>query len=104
MVILLTYDLSSKWTEVKHAAIANGFRDFAITNADQRFNLPNTTLFVEASSPQNAMDRFIAIVRNVSSAIIVERAAAFDWSTGATHADAGGLSLLGEMFRQDGPR
>ncbi len=39
MVILLTYDLSSKWTEVKHAAIANGFRDFAITNADQRFNL-----------------------------------------------------------------
>ncbi|MCJ2133022.1 hypothetical protein MKK69_02890 [Methylobacterium sp. J-026] len=104
MLMLITYDLNSKWSEVKQAAIANGFRDFAITTANQQFNLPNTTLLAEAQSPQDAMDRFIAIVRSVGSAIIVERAAAFDWSTGATHADGAGLSLLADMFRHDGPR
>ena len=98
MVILLTYDIDKMWSEVKQAALAAGFRDFAVTNAMQKFELPFTTLLVEATSPRDAMDRFIQVVRGVSTSIVIGRAASFDWASGATHADKGGLDLIVEAL------
>lgn len=44
MNILITYDISQRWTEVKRALLDEGFKDSWVDN-QTRFNLPDTTLW-----------------------------------------------------------
>lgn len=96
--ILLTYDLDRMHWEVKSAALRFGFRDYAINNAGNKVELPNTTLLVDAYSPQDAMAKFIGVVRGVNTQVVILRAATFDWSTGQAHTDQPQLSALAAFF------
>jgi hypothetical protein len=73
--------------EVKDAALKAGFLDYVVTNDGTRFPLPYSTLCVAVADPTEAMGLFIAVVRAVSPAVTIERAVAFDWTTGQSYSD-----------------
>lgn len=87
MSILITYDISSKHTEVKAELLKMGFEDFWFDDKKQKNFLPNTTLLGEGT-PENAIDALQNAINLVNSKMpllpktTVNSAVAVNWDKG----------------------
>ena len=64
MAIIITYDLSGRWTDIKNYMINNKGYFKAFTNQEGTVNLPETTLF----HPNKSTDDAIRDLKAVASA------------------------------------
>lgn len=64
---VITYDLDGMHNEVKQICLRNGFHE-SLTSNKVKFNLPNTTLIIDAPDANAVLDHFKKCVRQVAVA------------------------------------
>lgn len=76
--ILITYDISSKHSEVKKGMLAKGYKDTVLDANNKKVYLPNTSLVIEKEgmTAPKAVDDLKAVIEavNASPKIKLERA------------------------------
>lgn len=94
MRMIVSYDLDGKWWEVKQEALAIGFEDHVVTNDGIRRPLPNTTLMLEAPSPEFAEMVFLGVATRCGATVTAMWCS--DWNRGVARSKwiPGWLSAL----------
>ena len=95
MNVLLTYDLDGHHYVVKESAKAAGFRDHILSEAGTLEPLPNTTLIVDAFSPEHARAVFLGIAQRHGATVTCLIAA--DWTRAVMHKSSW-RGLLGALL------